>query len=146
MLLVPVFTLLLLTLGQSVYACSCPTVGGFTREQEIQALIKRSDKAVFTGEVIEITDRSEYREVKFAVEEYWSGKVTNEFTIRTDRTNSSCAVDFLIGKSYLVFAGFFQGSLYTGACSRNKELKDALEDLEYLGKGKTPAKKTPPKT
>ena len=139
-LLVSVFTLLLLTLCQSAYACVCGSNVGVTREPEIQAFVKRSDTAVFTGELIEIADHSEYREVKFAVEQYWSGKVTSEFTIRTDKTTSSCAFDFLIGKSYLVYADSFEGSLYTGACSRNQEQKKDLEDLRFLGKGRRPAK------
>jgi hypothetical protein len=140
LLLVSVLALLLSTLCQSVYACSCPTIGGFTREQEIQALVKRSDTAVFTGEVIEIINRAGYREIKFQIEQYWAGKVTNEFTIRTDKLNSSCAFYFQVGKDYLVFAETFKGSLYTGACSRNSERKEGLEDLKILGKGKEPAK------
>ena len=133
------FTLIYLCNGESVYACSCPSLPGVTREQEIRAIAKRSDNVVFTGEVISINDDTkslDYRDITFKVERFWNGEITQEFTIRSDKLNSSCAVDFRIGTSYLVFANLYENHLYTGACSRNKEIAKAAEDLQYLGKGK----------
>ena len=129
----------LLMCERSAFACGCPTVGGFTREQEVQGIVNRAGTAVFTGKLTEITDRSTYREVTFTVDQYWSGKVTQRFTIRTERTKSSCAFGFQIDKSYLVFAETYKGHLYTAECSRNQLVDKAMEDLGYLGEGLKPA-------
>lgn len=122
-------------------ACGCPSMG-LTLEQEINGRLE-NNKAVFSGEVLEIVDRAKDRDVTFRVGEYWKGDVLEQITVSTDSLNSSCAFHFEVGKSYLVFANLWEGSLYTAACSRNRDLKKADEVLKVLGKGETPVKKKP---
>jgi hypothetical protein len=143
-------TLLLLYAGESVYACSCPKFGPagevLTRDQEIRRIIARGDTAVFTGEVIsikDITDQEYFRDITFKVDRYWNGIVTRDFTIRSFQPDSSCAFDFRIGTSYLMFSHVYQNGVYADECYGIYELKTAVEDIKHLGNSKIPLVKKP---
>lgn len=122
-------------------ACTCVQIGNETLEQEIKAQLK-NDKAVFVGKVIEINDRSEQgnRLVKFQVEQFWKGGLSEEITIASDKSRSSCAYPFEKGKSYLIFAVTYNNNLFTGLCMSNREISKAAEELKILGKGTKPKK------
>lgn len=117
------------------FACSCPTIG--SEEYEINSRLK-TGSAVFSGEVLEIVSKPDYRNVTFRVKEFWKGYLSTKFTVATDPTTSSCSIDFEKGKSYLVFASQWNGRPHTSACSRNREPQKADAELKILGKGKAP--------
>src|SRR5688572_27100742 len=81
--------------GDSVFACSCPTVGpdGF-----YEGKLKYSN-AVFSGEVQNITSKAGVLEITFQVFEFWKGRLTSEFIVSTDG-KSSCRYNFQVGKKY----------------------------------------------
>ncbi len=72
-----------------VLACSCPSLGE-TLEQEMKWRLKES-QAVFSGEVIEITDIPKSLVlVKIKVEESWKEILPEEITITTERSEGAC--------------------------------------------------------
>jgi hypothetical protein len=131
-LFVSVFAAVLHFSSESVFACSCPTVGPYGY---VEGKLK-SSSAAFSGEVLSIVSDGNRRKVTFKVLEFWKGRLTSEFTVSTDLLSSSCRFDFEVGKKYLVFSSLGNGEQYTGACSGNRELQKAREELEILGKGK----------
>jgi hypothetical protein len=60
-------------------------------------------------------------------------------------SSATCGYNFEVGKSYLVYAGTFDGKLNVSLCSRTALIDQAGEDLQALGLGATPVNpKTPP--
>ena len=128
-----IFTGLIIFTRSEIYACSCPTMGGTLRE-EMKWQLKDS-QAVFSGEVIKITDVPASRDVlvKIRLLESWKESLPDEINIATDRSPGSCGYPFEVGKSYLVFAHRSdEGNLTTGLCLRNRELQKAAEELKIL--------------
>jgi hypothetical protein len=117
-------------------ACGCVSMGT-TLEQDVKGNLKRV-KAVFTGEVIEITPNPKnYGFItKLKVEESWKDFSPEEIIIIQD--GSSCEYHFTTGKKYLVFAYEWENKLTTDVCIGNRELEKASEELKILGKGKEP--------
>lgn len=141
--LLGIFALLIFS-QYSVFACSCPTIGGI--DQELKWKLKEL-QAVFSGKVIEITKVPQSRDisVKIEVKEIWKGRISLEVNITTPDHPGACGVLFEIGKSYLVFASRSdEGNLTTGLCLNNRELEKAAEELEILGKGKQPERSKSP--
>ncbi len=125
----------------NLLACSCPTIG-LTIEQKINGQLD-SAKAVFSGKVVEIVNKSQNRDliVKIKVEEFWKGNLPEEIIIETDRSDAACGYPFVSGKSYLIFAYVSdENILTTGLCLPNREISKAEEELKILGKGKEPEK------
>ncbi len=103
--------------------------------------------AVFTGTVLavnEVTDWSEFMpftkpihkqvEVILEVQSIWKGITASQVRVITESNSASCGVDFQLGKNYLVYASFHEGSeLYTHLCTRTAEVANAGEDLHALG-------------
>ena len=124
-------------------ACGCPDMGE-SLEQKIQWRLK-NDKAIFTGILIEIDDKSEHgdRLIKFRVERFWKGELMEEIILATENERSSCAQPFEKGKSYLIFANIYDDKLQTGGCLPNREISRAADELEILGEGEIPKKNKP---
>jgi hypothetical protein len=122
----------------SASACSCdfrfPVKS--VKQQVVEA--RMQSKAVFSGEVVEIiADPPIYSlRVKFRVEKYWKGVLSNEVIVVTGRGGGDCGYRFKVGAHYLVFAYGVDTRLGTNICQRTKELAEAAEDLKLLGKGK----------
>ncbi len=136
-----IFVGLFVFLQVKALACVCAQVGNETLEQKIKWRLK-SDEAVFTGKLIEINDKSEHgdRLIKFQIERFWKGVLSEEITIATENERSSCAYPFEKDKIYLIFADTYNGKLYTGGCVPNREINRATEELKILGKGTRPKK------
>lgn len=110
----------------------------FNHPKSVKGAIKQS-AAVFSGEVLEMKNGRNYLEVRFRVERSWKGVKAEEVSVSTDSTVES--PHYRVGQKYLVFAGFRDGKLFTGNCSRTKKLEYALEDLQQLGEGVGPKEK-----
>lgn len=115
-------------------AASTPTVRCFHPKSVKQAV--RQSAAVFSGEVLEIRTGRTYREARVRVDRSWKGVETQEVVVLVDSTVESPR--YRVGEKYLVFAGKQYGELFTGNCSRTKEIKYAQGDLDQLGEGKIP--------
>ncbi len=84
--------------------------------------------------------------LRFQVEKWWKGDLSNEVILVTDQTRASdgttsvggCGLGFEKGKRYLIYAYGNEKELGTNACTRTKSLKKAKNDLKQLGKGKQP--------
>jgi hypothetical protein len=84
--------------------------------------------------------------LRFQVEKWWKGNLSNEVILVTDQTKASdgttsvgdCGLGFEKGKRYLIYAYGKEDELGTDACTRTKKLKRAKEDLKQLGKGNDP--------
>ena len=123
-----------------VMACSCPSMG-----ESLEQIIKfhlKNDEAVFVGKLIEIDDKSADgdRLIKFQVEQFWKGMLSEEIIIATENERNSCAYSFEKYKSYLIYVGNYDGKLYTGGCLPNREISRATDELKILGEGKKPKK------
>ena len=101
-----------------------------------------ASRAVFVGKVIGESRDGDSRTFEFEVETYWKGEDRGEVDV-TVHENPRFQAQFSIGGRFLVFAkDNGEGRLEDGRCSRSKDLdrfpEGATEDLEKLGKGKTP--------
>ncbi len=133
------FSVILLLFTQiDALACSCVSLGS-TLEQDVKANLKRA-KAVFTGEIVEITKNPENNGfiTKIKVKESWKDYSPKEITLIGD--GSSCEYHFTVGKKYLVYAYEWNQKLTTDECIGNREIVKAAEELKILGKGKKPGK------
>jgi hypothetical protein len=129
------------------HACSC--IRPFenpTLKQEV-TWFQKNAKAIFTGKVTEVTQIPQSRigvKIKIRVERYWKSPVPVEIIITNEGT--SCDYFFEVGKSYLIYASYANGSkINTNLCSGNKELQNAAGDIKLLGKSKKPQKHAPEK-
>lgn len=124
-------------------ACSCVDLGNPINEKVSWWL--KDSAVVFSGEAIKLEKVSETVDVlaTFSVSEFWKGDLSSAIEVRTLISGGSCGYDFRIGNHYLVYAWRAKGQLMTGACWGNSRLFERFgkEQLEVLGKGKTPGKK-----
>jgi hypothetical protein len=80
---------------------------------------------------------------RFRVERSWKGARSGELTVTVYWADTDCGRDFVLGTSYLVYAGrdtegrHGQG-LSTYACSRVLPEGEAEPDLKILGSGRKP--------
>lgn len=103
-------------------------------------------RAVFTGQVLEITEVPETFSVvvKLRVGRVLKGSVPEELSIVTAISDGICGFRFEIGESYLVYAhGSDERSLGTSICQRTARLSNATNDLKILGSGKAVQKGKP---
>ena len=114
--------------------------GGFGRKCGIpsfQAAYGQS-KAVFVGEVVGEEKQGDTRTFDFKVEKYWKGASSQHVEILVYETARYQAW-FKEGGKYLIYASADgDGKLHVGRCSRSRDVEDAGEDLQKLGKGKIP--------
>lgn len=96
-------------------------------------------EAVFVGEVIKQEKNGNNKTFDFKVEKYWKGADTKKIKISVYETMRYQAW-FKVGESYLVYANRDEdGKLSVSRCSRSKNVENASEDLQKLGKGKKPS-------
>ncbi len=128
--------LLALTLlsAAEAYACSCMFGGGAVCQDYWQA------SSVFLGTVIDskvvTVKRGEYdtqqRVVRLSLDETFRGVEGAQVEVHTGLGGGDCGFSFKQSQQYLVYATDFEGKLYTGICSRTKEIAKAVADLEYM--------------
>ncbi len=127
-------TLFLLASAENSFACSC-----LFSDKPLNVQVKEAfnnSTAIFSGEVISITLKSEYEvTVKIKVEKSWKGKFSKEVTITTAKENSMCGYWFEIGKKYLVYANGPKDFLLVTNCSRTTNMSNK-GDVKYLAKFK----------
>lgn len=125
--------------SQSSYACSCelPLAKNSVKKQVKEA--KKKSQAVFTGEVLEVTEppAKNFLLVKIRVESNWKGAEGNEIVIVTGKGNGDCGFPFTVGESYLIYAYQTSNSqLSTNICQRTALLSEAGKDITILGNKK----------
>lgn len=130
----------LLVFSESSYACSCelPLSKNSVKKQVKEA--KKKSQAVFTGEVLEITELSDknFLLVKIRVESNWKGAEGNEIVIVTGKGDGDCGYSFTVGQKYLIYAYQTSNSqLSTNICQRTALLSDAEKDVAILGNQKS---------
>lgn len=125
------------------FACTCDLpLRNLSLKQQVNAALKNS-KAVFSGQVLEITANPDnhYLVAKLKVEKSWKSIRTEEVSIVTGRGGGDCGFHFTIGETYLVYAyGTDDNKLGTNICQRTAKITEAAEDIKLLGKGKAPNK------
>jgi len=131
----------LVLLGLISLACVSPghsanrTVRCLSEPKSVKSALKQS-AAVFSGEVFEIKNGPNFKEVRFRVERSWKGVDAEEVSVlEVDSTAES--PHYRLGERYLVFAALQNGKLFSGNCSRTKKIADAEGDLQQLGQGRT---------
>ena len=74
------------------------------------------------------------RRVTFVVKERFSGATDNTIEVRTGMGCCDCSIDFRRGRDYLVYAyrNPVNRVLYTGTCTRSRQVENAASDLAYL--------------
>jgi len=126
------------------YACSCVQPGSPSEELN-------KSTAVFSGKVIEIVDENknpffqssaDTLKIRFTVIETWKGNVESEVIVKTARYSDSCGFEFALNEDYLVYANETNGNFHVSLCSRTASLATASSDLNELGTGEIPPKKT----
>ncbi len=134
-------TALLLLLSFDVaFGCVCFQAENPTPESVRAERKKEFDKAtmVFSGEVV----KSDRFKAEFKVDKIWKGEAVNRITMLTGtidngdgtHTSSSCDFSFKLGEKYLIYAYGELDRLKTYECSRSSLLKNAVEEIEGLGK------------
>lgn len=135
--------LLVLALGSSSFACTCPGFGPACAE-----VVRPDVSAVFFGTVesIEVPQAGQSYdgremsanlgggvvEVLFRVREVFKGVSSSTLSVRTNRSEAACGFPFQEAESYLVYATEHAGKLYTSICQRTRPERLAAEDLAYL--------------
>lgn len=107
-----------------------------TEPKSVEGAVKAS-KAVFSGKVVSFKEENGLKQARFKVAESWKGVETEEVIVLVNARLAE-SPRYRVGESYLVFAVERDGKLFTGACSRTKQLDRAAEDLKQLGEGTRP--------
>ncbi len=95
-------------------------------------------KAVFVGEFVGEEKDGDTKTFDFKVEKYWKGSDSENVEILVYETSRYQAW-FKKGGKYLIYATADEdGKLRVGRCSRSRDVENAEEDLQKLGKGKIP--------
>ena len=98
----------------------------------------QQSKAVFVGEVVGEEKDGDTRTFDFKVEKYWKGSNAKNVEILVYETARYQAW-FKKGGKYLIYATADEdGKLRVSRCSRSRNVENAEEDLQKLGKGKIP--------
>ena len=115
-----------------VFGCSCAEY-----DVPISAEYWRSD-AVFVGRLRDITpwekqpaDDLPMATFHFIVEQPFRGITTATVDIQAT-FGTMCDLKFVKGKSYLIYADLESNQLFTGFCSRTKDVRYAQDDLSYI--------------
>ena len=128
----------------SIFACDCIKPANDNIQELVEADYKNSE-AVFSGEVIEISNSpgSNIVEVKFKVEKSWKNVLQREVVLVADR-GKDCGYKFEFGKTYLVYAQGKANNLETNICTRTST-SELNKDINFLNKIKNPEIKSSPK-
>lgn len=152
----------LLFIQINTFACGCPGRSEDTAKEVAQDFNQAS--MVFSGKVIEakwqpISEKNasgkrikaEVLILKFAVDNWWKGKIKNEIFWRTSSirypdlnvgmTGSNCEVGFDVGRKYLVYARNLEGRLIAQECGGTTQIEYAENDIKELQKLKKVKKK-----
>ena len=134
------FFLLILN-TENIFACSCVLpVGNLSLKKQVENSYKTAS-AVFSAEVIEISQQPNVYNViiKLKVSKSWKRINSQEIILTTGRGGGDCGYRFEIGKKYLVYAYGERNDLGTGICSRTDLLKNNkdIKVLDKLKKKKT---------
>lgn len=131
-------TVLVWSFPEESFACSCAEIESPEAAYELYDVI-------FAGKVLGITDsghRSGVQvslhevEVEFEVKEYWKENPDRIITVNTAGSPGlSCGYHFVVGEEYIVYAADQGDRLLTSACTRTNKLREAADDLAYLGSG-----------
>ena len=75
--------------------------------------------------------------VEFAVDGVWKGPAQERLRVHATHAKDVCAVPFVPGKSYLVYAylddAAFSHRYHTSVCSRTRKAEHSAPDLAILG-------------
>jgi hypothetical protein len=124
-------------IAEAVSACTCALPSG-TQQAQI-ASAKRTARAVFGGTVSEVRPHSGVLrvEIHFAVERVWKGRLPAEVVVTTGIGGGDCGYRFEPGARYVVYcSGDTIEALSTNICTRTCLMKDARDDVRYLGRAK----------
>ena len=72
------------------------------------------------------------RRVEFKVVNSYKGSTGKIIFVYTGAGASDCGYDFKPGRRYLVYASTYQGRFVSFKCGRNREIKFANEDIDFL--------------
>src|SRR5713226_1126570 len=99
----------------------------------------RDSKAVFFGELVEITETDDrcLRVIKLKVERYWKGKLSRYISVQTSTPLCCGYGGFHVGGKYLVYAYVERGTQLETALGWVLADELAEERMKKLGKGKT---------
>lgn len=101
----------------------------------------QNSKAVFVGEVTDVSESGDVKTFTFKVEKYWKGASSKTIEVSAHETMRYQAW-FEVGGKYLVFArGEAAEKLWEVKCSRSKSFADASKDIKELGRAKKPVAK-----
>jgi hypothetical protein len=97
-----------------------------------------SSHAIFTGEVTKIEPNRATRfgglEITLHVERVWKGDPQRDIKVHTAGSSAACGYTFVKGEKYLVYALRDDADpMRVSLCSRTALVKNAKEDLSYLG-------------
>jgi hypothetical protein len=141
--------LALLSLSIEANACQCrhdPEETNTPQKfRKVVAQTFRESSLVFSGTLVERDDKH----LKFEVKQIWKGKDQAEIVFTPanyfdliygspEFSNDSCAYDFKVGESYLVYVtmerdNFMKTDKFlVSKCGRTQVLKDATKDIEEL--------------
>ncbi len=134
--IIPFLILLIVAIKSNcVWACSCAEL----MSPEV-AFSKAS--AVFTGEVIKITEVNPYFvDVQLKISKNFKGTALDSIIIGTEKQGTMCGYNFKEGGEYLIYA--YQGadgSYSTDICTRTKKLSHDAEDQEEFERMIQPVK------
>jgi hypothetical protein len=97
--------------------------------------------AVFVGRVVSRKDtvsvfgdaatglRRPSRITSFQVARWWKGPVADTVRVQSGLGGGDCGIPFVVGKTYAVFANWFDGHLNTGLCSGTREFEPSRDSL-----------------
>lgn len=123
-------------------ACTCVRPKPGTLRSQVTTAYQDS-RAVFTGEVLEVTrnETAARNEVKIRIEKSWKNKLAKEITIYTGLDSAGCGFPFEVGKKYLIYADFDdeEKSFNTNLCQRTKLFVGAGKELTALNRIKRPS-------
>ena len=100
-------------------------------------------KAVFFGQLVEKVQPRPGADiaVKFKVERYWKGEVSEEESLVT--TGGACLYNFRVGEKYLIYALENETGRLEAVICRIWHESIADKELKKLGEGKTPEPRRP---
>lgn len=143
-------TLVVFTLGSTVWACDCDeglltpkealekadaVFLGVVERNEVIGPIKKKDMEGVTGYgkwwAYYLGKKATLR--VFTV---WKGAPLEVTEVKTTFEGTACGYNFEVGFEYLVYAHESDGALYTYLCSRTRPRWKAEEDLQFLGPGR----------
>ncbi len=123
-----------------VSACSC-------RAPPPPAEALAAADAVFEARPFSMSNDSQRARYVFEVDRVWKGDIGPRVEISTALHSASCGRSYRIGSRYVVYARKNASDTWTdGLCSRTRTSQSAAEDLQVLGRGRSPRDPAPAAT